>query len=149
MKRYSMYIIAALVGLMVLGATDASAQKKPKKLLMAAEDLKLEQLPGGPPGVMSAAVWGDQTKGAYIGFNKFPAGFTAPMHYHTSETKITVIKGGYTYEGKKYSPGSILIIPGMDKHVSGGVADSETIFLIEQPGKFDLNVVEPAMEKKK
>jgi quercetin dioxygenase-like cupin family protein len=97
---------------------------------------------------MSVTLWGDQTTGAYGGFTKFPAGFKAPLHYHTYETKIVVIKGGYTYKGKKYGPGSYLSIPGGDKHVSGGVEDSETIILIQQPGKFDLNPIEQPSKKK-
>ena len=148
MKRLSLYIALGLAGLILFGTTEASAQKKMKKVLWAAEDIKWEPLKGGPPGVMSAALWGDNTKGAYGGFTKFPAGFKAPLHYHTYATRIVVIKGAYTYEGKKYGPGSYLDIPGGDKHVSGGADDSESIFLIEQPGKFDIIPVEPASDKK-
>jgi quercetin dioxygenase-like cupin family protein len=148
MKRFSLYIVLLLVGLMFYGTTQASPQKKMKKVLWAAEDVKWEPLQGAPPGVMSATLWGDQTKGAYGGLTKFPAGFKAPLHSHTSDMKIVVIKGAYTYNGKKYGPGSYLFIPGGDKHESGGVDDSETIFLIQQTGKFDLNPVEPPAEKK-
>ena len=148
MKRLSLCIVLVLVGLIFFGTTEASAQKKMKKVLWAAEDIKWEPLQGGPPGVMTATLWGDQTKGAYGGFTKFPAGFKAPLHYHTYETKIVVVKGAYTFNGKKYGPGSYLLIPGGDKHESGGVDDSETIFLLEQPGKFDLKPVEPSDEKK-
>ena len=150
MKKLSLYMLPVLAGLVFVGATDVSAQKKMLKepVLWAAEDLKWGQLPGGPPGVMSATLWGDQTTGAYGGFTKFPAGLKAPLHFHTYESKIVVIKGGYTYKGKKYGPGSYLAIPGGDKHVSGGVEDSETIIMIQQPGKFDLVPVEQPGEKK-
>jgi quercetin dioxygenase-like cupin family protein len=149
MKNLQLYIALVLAGLILFGAMDASAQKKMKKepVLWAAEDLKWESLAGGPPGVMSATLWGDQTKGAYGGFTKFPAGFKAPLHYHTYESKIVVIKGGYTYKGKKYGPGSYLSIPGGDRHVSGGVEDSETIFFMQQPGKFDLVPVEQSIKR--
>jgi hypothetical protein len=149
MKKLSSIIVIVLVGLIFFGATEASAQKvKKEAVIWAADDLKWGPLPGGPPGVMSVTLWGDDTKGAYAGFTKFPAGFMAPLHYHTYETKIVVIKGGYTYKGKKYGPGSYLSIPGGDRHVSGGVADSETIILIQQPGKFDMVPVEPTSENK-
>jgi hypothetical protein len=145
MKKLSLCIALVLVGLILFGATNASAQKNMKKapVLVAADDLKWVPLAGGPPGVMSALAWGDNTKGAYAGFTKFPAGFTAPLHYHTYATKIVVIKGAYTYKGKQYGPGSYLSIPGGDRHVSGGVPDSETIIYIEQPGKFDIIPVKP------
>ena len=150
MKRFSMYIIPVLVGLMFLGATDTSAQKKMKKeaVLLAAEDIKWEAMQGGPPGVMTATLWGNQAKGAYGAFTKFPAGFKAPLHYHTNALKAVVIKGAYTYNGKQYGPGSFVNIPGGLKHESGGVVDSETIFFIEQPGKFDLKPVESQAKKK-
>lgn len=150
MKRFSSYIILVLAGLVLLGTTGASAQKKMKKeaVLWSAEDLKWEQLAGAPPGIMSVTLWGDLTKGAYGGFTKFPAGFKAPLHYHTNTTKIIIIKGAYTYNGKQYGPGSYVSVPGGLKHESGGITDSETIFFIEQPGKFDLVPVEAATEKK-
>lgn len=150
MKRISLYIVLVIVGMIFIGATETSAQMKMKKetFLRAAEDLKWEQLKGGPPGVMSVMLWGDNTKGAYGGLTKFPAGFKAPLHYHTNDMKIVVIKGAYTYNGKKYGPGSYVFIPGGDKHVSGGVDDSETIFFIQQPGKFDLKPVEPPKKNK-
>jgi len=150
MKRLSLHIVLVLVGLIFFGATEASAQKKMKKeaVLWAAEDLKWEPLGAGVPGVMSVMLWGDNTKGAYGGLTKFPAGFKAPLHYHTNATKIVVIKGAYTYNGKKYGPGSYVFVPGGVKHESGGVEDSESIFFIEQSGKFDLKPVEPPNEKK-
>ena len=150
MKKLSLYIVLVLVGLIFIGTTEAPAQVKMKKeaVIRPAEDIKWEQLKGAPPGVMTAKLWGDQNKGAYGGFTKFPAGFTSPLHYHTNDIKLVVIQGAYTYNGKKYGPGSYLFIPGGDKHVSGGVDDSESIFFIEQPGKFDLKPVEPPKKKK-
>jgi quercetin dioxygenase-like cupin family protein len=150
MKRFSSYIVLVLMGLILIGATEASAQKKTKKeaVLWAAEDITWEAMPGGPPGVMSVTLWGDQTKGPYGGLTKFPAGFKTPLHYHTNDIKMVVIKGAYTYQGKKYGPGSYLFIPGGEKHVSGGVDDSESIFFIEQPGTFDMKPVEPPKENK-
>lgn len=150
MKKLSIYITFALVGLIFGWAMEVSAQKKMNKeaVLWAADDLKWEPLEGATPGVMSVRLWGDNTKEAYGGLTKFPAGFTAPLHFHTYTTKIVVIKGAYTYNGKKYGPGSYVSVPGGVKHVSGGVADSETIFFIEQSGKFDLNVTDLHSDKK-
>jgi quercetin dioxygenase-like cupin family protein len=126
----------------------ASAQNKMKKepVLLVAEAIQWEPLQGGTPGAKNAKLWGDPTKGAYGGFTLFPAGFKAPLHYHTNDIKIVVIKGAYTYNDKQYGPGSYVFIPGGMKHASGGVEDAETIFFIEQPGKFDIKPVE---EKKK
>jgi quercetin dioxygenase-like cupin family protein len=150
MRRLSLYVVLVFMGLIFIGATEASAQKKMKKeaAIRPAEDIKWEQIKGAPAGVMTANLWGDQTKGAYGGLTKFPAGFQSPLHYHTNDIKLVVIQGAYMYNGKKYGPGSYLFIPGGDKHVSGGVDDSESIYFIEQPGKFDLKPVEPPKKKK-
>jgi quercetin dioxygenase-like cupin family protein len=59
-----------------------------------------------------------------------------------------VIKGAYTFNGKKYGPGSYVYVPAGVQHESGGVEDSESIFFIEQSGKFDLNIVDKLAEKK-
>jgi hypothetical protein len=148
MRRFILGFVLAAAGLICLRATEASAQAKPAKVIFAADDMKWEALKGGPPGVMTAKMRAVGTKGGYDGFNKFPAGFKAPLHSHTYDTKIVVIKGGYTYKGKIYGPGSYLFIPGGDKHESGGVEDSESIFYIEQPGPFDIKMVEGASDKK-
>ncbi len=149
MKKLSLSLAIVLIGLILLGATETFAQKKMKKqsVMWAAEDIKWAPLQGAPPGVMNAALWGDNTKGAYGGLTKFPAGFKAPLHYHTNAIRIIVIKGAYIYtpEGgteKRFGPGSYVYYPGRDRHTTRGAEDSETIFFIEQPGKFDINMIE-------
>ena len=155
MKKVSTSLALVLIGLMTIGVTNTWAQKKMKKepVLWAAEDIKWVQLKGAVPGVMSATLWGNQEKSPYGGLIKFPAGFEAPLHYHTSDIKIIVIKGAYIYtpEGgtrKRFGPGSYVSYPGGDRHTTHGAEDSETVFFIEQPGKFDINMIGEGMEKK-
>lgn len=147
MKRFKFFIGMILGAFLLVVTTQASAQKE-KKVLIAQEDVQWEQLEGAPPGVMSAKLRGNEKNGGYEGLTKFPAGFKAPLHYHTYATKIVVIKGSYTNNGKRYGPGSYLYIPGGDKHETAGAEDSESIFYIEQQGPFDLNVVETTNTKK-
>jgi hypothetical protein len=148
MKTFTLQIVLVLVALIFMGTSQLYAQKDKKKdaVLWSAEDIKWEPLTGGNPSTsaMNAKLWGDETKGAYGGFTKFPANFKAPLHSHSNDMKIVVIKGAYVYNGKKYGPGSYLFIPGGEKHESGGIEDSESIFFSEQPGKFDFTPVEPA-----
>ena len=148
MKQFLKYFLIILVVLNFIGISDLSAQTKMsrKPVLWTLENIKWKPM-NGPPGVMSADLWGDETKGAYGGLTKFPAGFKAPLHYHTSDVKIVVIQGAYTYNGKEYGPGSYVFIPAGLKHESGGVENSESIFFIEQPGKFDVKPVN--VQKKK
>ena len=155
MKKVSTSLALVLIGLMTIGVTNTWAQKKMKKqpVLWTAEDIKWEPMKGAAPGVMAANLWGNMTKGAYGGLVKFPAGFKVPLHYHTNDIKIVVIKGAYIYtpEGgkeKRFGPGSYVSYQGGDRHETRGAEDSETIFLIEQPGKFDINPIGEGMEKK-
>lgn len=96
-----------------------------------------------PPGVMISPVWGNYTQGAYGAFIKFPVGLQAPFHYHSNEVKIIPIKGAYIYTPQggtkqRFGPGSFVRYPGGDRHTTNSAEDTETIFFIEQPGKFDL-----------
>ena len=106
----------ALMASFVLAAA-VSAQTAKAPVFIPAADLKWASLdPTGAPGVMSADVWGDHTKGAFGGFTKFPAGFQAPLHTHTNELKIVVISGTFlqTPEGTpvvRLGPGSYLVQP--------------------------------------
>ena len=111
-------------------------------VLKNGDNIQWTQIPNSPGGAMTSEFWTDPKTGAHAGLTKFPAGFKAPLHTHTNDTKIVVIKGAYIYNGTKYGPGSYLLIPGGQQHESGGAEDTESIFYLEQPGPFDLNVVQ-------
>jgi quercetin dioxygenase-like cupin family protein len=125
-------------------------------VIVPAADLKWTDLdPAGAPGVKSADVWGDHTKGAYGGFTKFPAGFTTPLHTHTHAIKIAVVSGTFihTPEGKpevRLGPGSYLMQPGGNyRHATSCDKASECLFFIQSNGKFDLIPVEAKPPAKK
>ncbi len=147
MKGVSLLIVLAATGVMSLGAAEASAQNQMKKILWAAEDLKWEPAVR-LPGVMAVSLRGDRSKEAYEEFIRFPARYKVPRHFHTYPQTIVVIEGVYTHNRKKYGPGSYLFIPAGEKHEGGSVSDSETIIYQAQPGKFDLNLIEPPGENK-
>lgn len=151
MKRFLLYIVLAFLGLIFIGATEASAQKK--SVILPAEDIKWVQIKGGPPGVMIANLWGNYEKSAFGALIKFPAGFKSPLHTHSSDGRIVVVSGTliYTPHGgtaKRCGPGSYLFESSVVKHVSEAGDDAPCIFFWEQPGKFDLKPVEPMKKKK-
>lgn len=118
-----------------------SAQNKKELVTKTFEDLQWTMIPGSPGGAMTSDLWTDSKTGAHAGYTKFPAGFKAPLHTHTNDMKIVVIKGAYVYDGKSYGPGSYLFIPGGQQHVSGGAEDSESVFYQEQTGPFDIKPI--------
>jgi hypothetical protein len=122
-----------------------AAPKPGTPVFIHATDLKWADLnPTGAPGVKIANVWGDYKTMGYGAFLKFPAGFLAPLHTHTSTIKIVVLSGTYvqTPEGKsemRMGPGSYVLQPGGQyKHVSACDKSSECLLFIESAGKFDL-----------
>ena len=133
---------------------EAKAKSTPKAgaaqaVIVPAGDLKWTDLDAtGAPGVKSADVWGDHTKGAFGGFTKFPAGFVAPLHTHTNAMKIVVISGTFihTPEGKpevRLGPGSYLMQAGGNyRHTTSCDKASECLFFIQSNGKFDIKPVD-------
>lgn len=146
------FVLATVV--LAQGTGEAKAKSGPKAgtkaaVIMPASDLKWTDLdPTGAPGVKSADVWGDHTKGAFGGFTKFPAGFTAPLHTHTHDIKIVIVSGTFihTPEGKpevRLGPGSYLMQPGGNyRHTTSCDEASECVFFIQSNGKFDLKPVD-------
>ena len=145
------FVLAAAI--LAQGSGQAKAKGAPKTagapIFMQSGNLKWVDLnPTGAPGVKIADVWGDHTKSGYGAFLKFPAGFLAPLHTHTSAIKIVVISGTYmqTPEGKaeeRMGPGSYVFQPGGNyKHISACDKSSECVLFIESIGKFDLKPVE-------
>jgi Domain of unknown function (DUF4437) len=137
----------AFMGSFALAATVSAqaAQTAKAPVFMPAADLKWVALdPTGAPGVMTVDMWGDHTKGAYGGFTKFPAGFSAPLHTHTNDLKIVVISGTFLQqpEGKpevRLGPGSYVMQPGGTyRHTTGCDKASECVVFIEGSGNFDL-----------
>jgi mannose-6-phosphate isomerase-like protein (cupin superfamily) len=104
------------------------------------------------PGVSKAMLWGDDTKGPYGAFTKFNPGLTNPLHTHTNDIRLVVLKGAYVYkpqngDEKRVGPGQYLFVPGGDRHVSGGDQNEGALFYEESPGKFDFKPVNAASGK--
>src|SRR5438552_13804852 len=120
-----------------------------KPVMMTPDQLKWVPNPG-PPEVKMATVWGDSSKGPHGAFHKFPAGFTSPLHTHSSDLRIVVISGTMAVAGEdgketKLPPGSYFFEPNTWKHVTKCEARSECVAFVTANGKFDLK---PAEEKK-
>ena len=98
------------------------------------------------PGASGSVVWGDMDNGPHGAFTKFVPGASFPLHTHTSDMRIVVLKGAYVYKPEngpevRVSAGHYLFIPGGDRHVSGGDAKEGALFYQTSAGKFDLNPV--------
>jgi gentisate 1,2-dioxygenase len=98
------------------------------------------------PGASAALLWGDMDKGPYGAFTKFAPGASFPLHTHSSEIRIVVVKGAYVYKPEngpevRVTAGHYLSVPAGDRHTSGGDTKEGAVFYQGSPGKFDLNPV--------
>lgn len=152
---------AALIAAAALGqAAGAGKEKAPHKdggkapVIWPAADQKWTDAPGAPAGVKLVTLWGDSAKGAYGVIEKFPAGFSAPLHTHSYDMRIVVISGTFlhTPEGKpevRLGAGSYLLQPANYRHSTGCDKASECVFFAESTGKFDIKMVEEKTPAKK
>ena len=92
-------------------------------------------------------VWGDPTKGPFGAFNKFVAGFTAPLHTHSANLRLVVILGTMAMTGAdgkelKFPAGSFYTQPNTFPHVTKCLAGADCLTYVEADGKWDLKPVE-------
>ena len=152
------FLLASAMLAQASGEAKAKSAPKPrarKATIWPAADLKWTDMADAPPGVKIVDLWGDHTKGAYGAMMKFPAGFSAPLHTHTSDMRIVIVSGTFIHgpEGKppvKLTAGSYFKQPGDGyRHTTACDKDAECIFFAESNGKFDLQMVEEAKAPEK
>lgn len=139
-------ILVYLALFLAAGVLMAEGGTAKKFTVWPAADLKWQALAGAPPGPMLAVISGDPTKGAYTAIEKFPAGFSAPMHTHPANHKAVIISGTWIHgePGKpdvRLGPGSYLVQPAGMKHTTACDAAAECVFYIESSGKFGITLV--------
>jgi quercetin dioxygenase-like cupin family protein len=147
-------LAASLVAAAVLAQGAGAAKPKPAHkssaktpVIWPAGDLKWTDAPDAPPGVKQALLWGDPTKGAFGAMFKFPPGFSAALHTHSSEERIVTVSGTFIHgpEGKpdvSLPAGSYLLEPANYRHTTTCDKSSECVFFLESKGKFDIKMVD-------
>jgi hypothetical protein len=145
MKRLTRTIVATLIGLTVpVAALQAADAGKP--VTMTPEQMTWVPNPANP-AVSMAVTSGDPNTGPFRAFHKFAAGFTAPLHTHTANTQIVVIKGtmamvGADGKATKFPPGSFYTQPNTYPHVTKCLGPSECLVYMVADAKWDLKPVE-------
>ena len=140
-------VVGAAVIACSLGVAVAQSKKEP--VFVESEKAEFKEV---IPGVKKKILWGKDDVGPYGAFTKFDPGLTNPLHTHSSEVRIVVLKGAYIYKprnGKeqRVGAGSYISVPAGDVHVSGGDPKEGALFYEESPGKFDLKVVDQKGKK--
>jgi len=132
----------SIVGAVAVVCAFATAGAQSKKDVSFVDSKKAE-FKQVVPGVKKVILWGDHDAGPYGAFTKFDPGVVNPLHTHTNELRIVVLRGAYIYKPKdgkerRVGPGAYISVPGGDVHVSSGDKKEGALFYEESPGKFDL-----------
>ena len=140
-------VVGAAVVACSLGVAVAQSKKEPVFVESGKAEFK-EVV----PGVKKKILWGNNDVGPYGAFTKFDPGVTNPLHTHSNEVRIVVLKGAYIYKPQngnepRVGAGSYFSIPGGTVHVSSGDPKEGALFYEESPGKFDLKVVDQKDKK--
>ena len=140
-KNVLALVACSLAASAVFGQTAMSAASKP--VIWPAGDMKWTSIGPETPDVKIVDLWGDHTKGAFGALIKFPAGYTVPLHTHTSDMRLVVVSGTFihTPQGKpaaNLTAGSYLNQPGGYVHETGCGKAAECVFFVEGNGAFDL-----------
>jgi len=144
MNKAVVFALVVVAGLSTI-ASQARAAEKGKKggavILMPAGDIKWTDVPQSP-GVKMAILEGDPGKGAHHAFIKLPAGFSTPLHHHTSDHYATVLAGTmvFTVDGKeqRLSPGSCFAFTGKKVHITKCEAGADCVIFNDVRGKWDV-----------
>ena len=154
-RRTMVVVIGVFISCAVLQAQATAAEKgkaatKPagkQAVFMPAGEMKWAETPGAPTEVRGVVLWGDPVKGPYGGIQKFPPGFSAPLHTHSSDMHAVVISGTFVVgpEGgpeNRLPAGSHEFIPSTYKHTTRCDTGAECVVFVETKGKFDVKPVE-------
>ena len=111
--------LVSVVGVAVVACSlgVALAQSKKEPVFVESEKAEFKEI---VPGVKKKILWGNHDKGPYGAFTKFDPGLTNPLHTHTNEVRIVVLKGAYIYKPqngneRRVGVGSYFSIPGGDR----------------------------------
>jgi hypothetical protein len=93
--------------------------------------------------------YGDLQNGRHGTFVRMPAGFKSPVHTHTEDYFAVVVEGvGSNHpvdaEAAPLPAGSYWFQRGEEAHVTECLSETDCLFFIVQPGKFDYVVEQPA-----
>jgi quercetin dioxygenase-like cupin family protein len=135
-------VAAACVAIGLLGqAAVAQEGKASNATLLPAGSMKFSPVEGFP-GLQMAVAEGDPAKGSSHFFIKFPAGFAAPLHHHTSDHHAAVIAGTLVLnvDGKdtKLGPGSYFTFSNKTKHMTRCDAGSDCLVFSDVRGPWDV-----------
>lgn len=128
-----------VVGMAAL-AIGAMAQRGGEAVFVPAAQVRW--VDAGIPGVQTAAVRGDMLAGASHFYLKYPAGFAAPLHFHSPDHFATTVSGQLVLiaDGKESAlpPGSYFAFTGKARHGARCEGAQDCVMFIDARGPWDV-----------
>lgn len=99
-----------------------------------------------PPGAMSVIAYGDPAKGHYDFYGKFPANYTVPLHWHSFNCMVVIIKGSMIIKREGFADitineGGFFNLPPKMKYIA--YTPQDCIFLVHGEEPFDIFYANP------
>ena len=144
-RRLVLVILAALT----LAMTFSPAPEAAATTVTPMSDLKWSA--AAIPGVSTAVVEGDMTKGPSHFYLKYDAGLVTPVHHHSPDHYVTVMSGTLvlTVDGKEHrlGPGSFFALTGKAKHAARVDGKEPAVMFIDARGAWDVVPESAAADK--
>lgn len=132
--------LAAIAVMLAAAASPAASQQPVRATFVPAA--QLTWVNAGPPGVQTAAVRGDMQRGASHFYLKYPAGFAAPLHFHSPDHFATTIAGQLVLiaDGKEHAlpPGSHFAFTGKARHAARCEGAQDCVMFVDARGAWDV-----------
>ena len=99
-----------------------------------------------PPGAYGANLWGDPATGPYGFVGKFPVNFRVPLHSHTNDVRVVMLKGSaiISYPGEAdvvIAEGGYFLLPAKRAYVARCPKGCEFLAFDQLP--FDIIYADP------
>lgn len=137
-SRHTLTLVAAVALATAAGAALAQA---PGKAVVTSQN-SLKWADAGIPGVSTAAVEGDPSKGAAHFYLKYASGFVAPVHHHSPDHFVTTVSGNLVLivDGKeqRLAPGSYFALTGKAKHAARCETGADCVMFVHALGPWDV-----------
>jgi hypothetical protein len=138
-STFSWWVAAAAGVAGAVVAMTAWAQSGRATLVPASQ---LTWVNAGIPGVQTAALQGDMKSGPSHFYLKYPAGFVAPVHFHSPDHFATTVSGQLVLitEGRETAlpPGSHFAFTGKARHAARCEGAQDCVMFIDARGAWDV-----------
>ena len=145
-NRIALALVVAVLAVVAVQVTEAGkSQTKPtaaKGMGVVTSSTDVPWKEAGIPGVMTAQVDGDMAKGPSHFFLKYAAGFVTPVHHHSANHYVTLVKGNLvlTVDGKDHSlePGSYFALTGKKTHSARCDGSEDCVMFVDARSPWDV-----------